>query len=157
MPQLSFAPNGTPVTDVVCDASVVLKWFHDEGEADVEDARRLLGAHRSGSITAWVLDLTFYELGNVLLRALSWPATNAADQLDDLRAICGVLPVTAVELRLAAELAEQHTLTFYDAVYAAAAHSRGSALATADKALLDAGAGESPEAIAARLGISETL
>ena len=145
------------MTDVVCDTSVVLKWFHDEGEPDVEDARRLLAAHRSGSITAWVLDLTFYELGNILLRALSWPASDAADQLDDLRAICGVLPVTAAELRTAAELAEQHTLTFYDAVYAAAALSRGSALATADKALLHAGAGESPEAIAARLGISETL
>lgn len=145
------------MTDLVCDTSVVLKWFHDEGEPDVEDARRLLAAHRSGSITAWVLDLTFYELGNVLLRALSWPATDAADQLDDLRSICGVLPVTAADLRTAAELAERHTLTFYDAVYASAALSRGSALATTDKALLDAGAGESPEAIVARLAISETL
>jgi len=145
------------VTDVVCDTSVVLEWFHDEGERGVEDARRLLAAHRSGSITAWVLDLTFYELGNVLLRALTWSAADTADQLDDLRAICGVLPVTATDLRTAAELAERHTLTFYDAVYAAAALSRGSTLATADKALLHAGAGESPEAIAARLGVSESL
>jgi predicted nucleic acid-binding protein len=145
------------VTNVVCDTSVVVKWFHDEGEPDVQGARRLLAAHRSGSVTAWVLDLTFYEFGNVLLRVLSWPASEAADQLDDLRAICGVVPVTAAELRMAAELAARHTLTFYDAIYAAAALSRGSALATTDKALLHAGAGESPEAITARLGISETL
>ncbi|MHB8470313.1 MAG: type II toxin-antitoxin system VapC family toxin [Gaiellaceae bacterium] len=145
------------MTDVVCDASVVLKWFHDEGEPGAEDARRLLAAHRSASITAWVLDLTFYELGNVLLRALRWPAPDVGDQLDDLRAICSVLALSPSEQRLAAGLAEQHTLTYYDAAYAAAARSRGSVLATADKALLAAGVGESPAAIAARLGITEAL
>jgi predicted nucleic acid-binding protein len=146
-----------PVTDVVCDASIVLKWFHDEGEGDVEDARKLLAAHRSGPLTAWVLDLTFYELGNVLLRALGWRGADVADQLDDLRAICGALTVGAVEHRLAARIAEEHALTFYDAIYAAAARSRGSALATADKALLDAGEGETPGMIAAQLGITELL
>lgn len=145
------------MTDVVCDASVVLKWFHAEGERDVEDARRLLAAHRSGSITAWVIDLTLYELGNVLLRALRWPATQVADQLDDVRAICSVLTLSAVEQRLAAALAEEHALTFYDAAYAAAARSRGSLLATADKALLSAGVGESPAAVIARLGITGAL
>jgi predicted nucleic acid-binding protein len=145
------------VTAVVCDASVVLKWFHDEGEPGVEDARRLLAGHRSGSITAWVLDLTFYELGNVLLRALRWPAADVADQLDDLRAICSVVAVGAAEQRLAAVLAEEHTLTFYDAVYAAVARSRGSVLATADKALLAAGVGESPATIAASVGLSDLL
>jgi predicted nucleic acid-binding protein len=145
------------VTDVVCDASVVLKWFHDEGERDVEDARRLLGAHRSASITAWVLDLTFYELGNVLLRALRWPAAEVADQLDDLRAICSVQVLGAVEQRLAATLAAEHALTFYDAAYVAAARSRGALLATADKALLEVGVGASPASVAAELGIAESL
>jgi predicted nucleic acid-binding protein len=145
------------VTDVVCDASVVLKWFHDEGEAEVEDARRLLAGHRSGSIVAWVLDLTFYELGNVLLRALRWPAADVGDQLDDLRAICSVVAAGAVEQRLAALIAEEHTLTFYDAIYAAVARSRGAVLATADQALLAADIGESPATIANRLGISEVI
>ncbi|MGH3104509.1 MAG: type II toxin-antitoxin system VapC family toxin [Gaiellaceae bacterium] len=145
------------MTDVVCDASIVLKWFHDEGEQEVEEARRLLAAHRSGQLTALILDLTFYEVGNVLLRALRWPAADVAAQLDDVRSICAVLAPGADELRLAAQLAEAHALTFYDAVYAAAAHSRGAALVTADKALLDAGAGESPGVIAARLGITATL
>lgn len=146
-----------PVTDVVCDASVVLKWFHDEGEQGVEEARRVLAAHRAGRLTAWILDLTFYELGNVLLRALGWPAAEVAAQLDDLRAICAVLAPSAGDLRLAGQLAEAYELTFYDAVYAATARSRGAALATADRALLDAGAGEPPGSIAARLGITETL
>jgi predicted nucleic acid-binding protein len=145
------------VTDVVCDASVILKWFHDEGEQEVEESRKLLAAHRAGELTAWILDLTFYELGNVLLRALGWRAAEVAAQLDDLRAICAVLAPSAGDLRLAAELAETHRLTFYDAVYAATARGRGAALATADQALLESGAGEPPGAIAERLGLSETM
>ncbi|MGH7904679.1 MAG: type II toxin-antitoxin system VapC family toxin [Candidatus Dormibacteraceae bacterium] len=140
------------MTDVICDASVVLKWFHDEGEQEVEEARRLLASHRKGMLTTWVLDLTFYELGNILLRALRWPAAEVAAQLDDVRAICAVLVPNATELRLAAQLAEAHALTFYDAAYAAAARSRGAALATADRALLGAGGGEPPGVIAARAG-----
>ena len=145
------------MTDVVCDASIVLKWFHSEGEQVVEDARRLLTAHRAGRLTAWILDLTFYEFGNVLLRALHWSATDVAAQLEDVRAICPVLTPSAAELGLAAQVAEAHSLTFYDAAYVAAARSRGAALATADQAVLDAGAGELPGTIAARLGITETL
>ncbi len=142
-----------PVTDVVCDASVVLKWFHHEGEHEVEEARTLLAAHQTGLLTAWILDLTLYEIGNVLPRALGWPATDVAAQLDDLGAICPVLTSSAAELRLAAHLAEEHALTFYDAAYAAAARSRGAVLATADRALLDAGVGSSPRAVVAGLGL----
>ncbi len=142
-----------PVTDVVCDTSVVLKWFHHEGEQEVDEARALLAAHQVGLLTAWILDLTLYELGNVLLRSLGWPAADVAAQLDDLSAICAALTPSADELRLAAYLAEEHALTFYDAAYAAAARSRGAHLATADRALLDAGVGASPGAISAALGL----
>src|SRR5262245_23655587 len=82
-PRHSFVRSAMPATDVVCDASIVLKWFHEDGEAEVEAARELLDAHRAGRITAWVLDLTFYEVGNVLLRALGWSASEAAAQLED--------------------------------------------------------------------------
>jgi len=58
----------------------------------------------------------------------------------------------ATATRLAAEIAEARGLTFYDSAYAAGARSRGAALATADQALLSAGAGERAGAIAARLG-----
>lgn len=148
--------TATRVTDVVCDASVVLKWLHRDGEDEVEEARMILAAHRSGRLSAWILDLTLYELGNVLLRALRWRAADVAEQLADLRTLCGVLSPVAAELTAAAELAEAHNLTFYDAAYAAVASTRGGALATADGALIAAGAGESPRALAARLGLSET-
>lgn len=142
-----------PVTDVICDTSVVLKWFHHEGEQEVEEARTLLAAHQAGLLTAWILDLTLYELGNVLLRSLGWRAPDVAAQLDDLSAICTALTPSAAELRLAAHLAEEHALTFHDAAYGAAARSRGAALATADRALLEAGVGASPGAIVTGLGL----
>jgi predicted nucleic acid-binding protein len=142
------------VTDVVCDASIVLKWFHEAGEAEVSEARSLLGGHRDGRITAWILDLTLYEVGNVLLRSLGWPAEDVAAQLDDLRAICAPLAPSDHELRLAARLAETYELTFYDAAYAAVAQARGMAFATADAALLDRGTGERAGDIASRLGLA---
>jgi predicted nucleic acid-binding protein len=129
------------MTHIVCDTSVVLKWFHEEGEQEVEEARALLGAHRAGLLTTWVLDLTFYELGNILLRSLGWRAAEVADQLDDLRAICPVLAPGADALRLGAELAEAHAVTFYDALYAATAQLQGAPLATSEEALLASGLG----------------
>ena len=146
-----------PVTDVVCDASIVLKWFHDAGEAEVPEARSLLAGHRDGRITVWILDLTLYEMGNVLLRSLRWPAADVAAQLDDLRTICTPLTPSDHELRFAAGLAEAHELTFYDAAYAAVAQARGMAFATADAALLERGTGERAGEVAKRLGLtSET-
>jgi predicted nucleic acid-binding protein len=142
------------MTDVLCDTSVVLKWFHDEGESEVAEARAILAAHRAGELTAVVLDLTRYELGNVLLRSLRWKATDVADQLDDLGAVCSIATPTEPELRLAAELAETHGLTFYDAAYAGVAGGRGAALATADRHLLGSGLGESSAALATRLGLT---
>ena len=136
------------MSEVVCDTSIVLKWFHEEGEDSVPEARSLLERHRAGQVTAWVIELTFYELGNVLLRSLGWKATDIADQLDDLRTIAPVLEVSAVALRRAAELAEKHELTFYDAVFAAAAEHRDAALVSADAALLASGLATPVDALA---------
>ena len=59
---------GTTAIDVVSDANVALKWFHAEGEEEVEPARALLAGQRERTVSMHVLDLTAYELGNALLR-----------------------------------------------------------------------------------------
>jgi predicted nucleic acid-binding protein len=71
--------------------------------------------------------------------------------LDALSAICPAATATAEELRLAAELAERHDLTLYDAAYAAVAQARDAALATVDRALLQATLGRRPSEIVADL------
>ncbi len=140
------------MTAVLLDTSVVLKWFHEEGEAEVDEARALLAAHESGRIAAYLLDLSLYELGNVLVRSLRWCATDTADQLADLLAICGDPLVHDLSWHTdAASLATLHGLSYYDASFAAAAVAIGAPLVSADKHLLAAGLAESPAALVQRL------
>lgn len=140
------------MTHVLIDTSVLIKWFHDEGEAEVEPSRALRSAHLRGDVEAHMLDLAIYEVGNVLTRALRWSASDVADQLDDLQEILGPpLAMTPTALRDAAMLAEIHALSFYDASWAAAASELGTALVSADHRLSSAGLAESPAQVAARL------
>ena len=138
-----------PAADVLCDASVVLKWFHSEGEEEVEASRALLDLHRSHGMALSVLDLTAYEVGNALLRGVGVGAEKVSAVLDALDVICTRLALTPTELSDAALLAEGHRLTMYDAAYAAAAKARHAELATLDRALLQAGLGRRPSEILA--------
>ena len=136
-----------PPIDVVCDASVVLKWFHEEGEEEVEPSRALLDLHRSHRVALSVLDLTFYEIANALLRGLRARSDDVAIVLDALAEICSQIPVSHAALSEAVKLAERHGLTVYDAAYAAVAIARRAQLATMDRALLEAGLGRRPSEI----------
>ena len=56
---------------LLLDTSVLIKWFHAEGEAELGEARILRSAHVNGDLDVHMIDLALYEIGNVLLRALS--------------------------------------------------------------------------------------
>jgi predicted nucleic acid-binding protein len=134
-----------PAIDVVVDANVALKWFHEAGEDDVAGARALLDRHRDRTIVAHVLDLTLYEVGNALLRGHAHAGPEqVAVVLDALAEICPMLAPEQDELALAAALADAHGLTLYDAAYAAVARRRTMRLATLDRELLEAGLGMRP-------------
>lgn len=74
---------------MLIDSSVLVKWFHREDEAEVEQAEALRLARRNGVIRARMLDLAVYEVGNVLVKVLEWQPRAVADQLDVLRTVCG--------------------------------------------------------------------
>ena len=140
------------MTTLLVDTSVLVKWFHSEGESDLAEARALRQATQVGDVESRVLDLALYEMGNVLLRALGWSASVVADQLEDLVVICGPpLAMAAAWLRQAAELGQRHRLTYYDASWAAAAEALGISLVSVDAQLLTAGLAESPAAVVRRL------
>lgn len=144
------------MTRLLIDTSVLIKWFHTAGEREFESARAILSAHARGDLAAHVIDLAFYEVGNVLVRALGWGADAVIGQLDDLREIVGTpLALSAEHLREAAILASRHTLSFYDASWAAAARGWGIALVSADRRLQEAGLAESPVQTAERLRLGE--
>lgn len=142
------------MTRLLVDTSVVIKWFHEEGESEIAEARAIRDTHLRGDLDAHVLDLAVYEVGNVLGRALRWPAQDIAAQLEDLITIVGS-PIAMARswLRTAAELVEAHRLSYYDASWAASARSLGITLVSADRKLIGAGLAETPSAVAARLNL----
>lgn len=137
--------------DVILDASVVLKWFKSEGETHVDEARAIVAGHARERHRARVLDLTYYELGNVAARRFRWSADHIEQALSALHDICGPgLPLTVEARELAARRAAQHGLSFYDAAYWAVASLLSAPLVTADSELIALGAGEDPAAFASR-------
>lgn len=140
-----------PPIAVVSDASVALKWFHEEGEQDVGPARALVDAYAARTISLSVLDLTAYEIGNALIRGRRLGPEPVGVVLEALSEICPTLHPTVEEQRDAAALAAQSGLTYYDAAYVAVARAREARLATHDTELLQLGFGERPTEILALL------
>ncbi len=140
------------MTALLVDTSILLKWFHEQGEAQVQESRTLLASHVAGELNALILDLAIYEIGNVLLRSLHWDSTAVADQLDDLEVIIGpAIAMTSEWFGHAAHLANAHGLSFYDASWAAAAQKLDVVLVSADKKLISSGLAESPADTVKRL------
>ena len=140
------------MTQVLVDTSVIVKWFHHEGEGELAGARAIRDAHIAGLLDAYILDLALYELGNVLSRSLRWPARDVADQLDDVLEIFGTpLSLSRDDLRNAALLASTHSLTFCDAAWASSAEGLAIPLVSADLQLLASHLAESPAGFAERL------
>ena len=140
------------MTTLLADTSVLIKWFHSEGESGLAEARRLRDATQVGEVQARVIDLALYEMGNVLLGALGWAGSDVAGQLENLVTICGPpLAMTGERLRHAADLGLQPHLTFHEAAWAASARALGIPLVTADALLLRSGLGGSPGALVQRL------
>jgi predicted nucleic acid-binding protein len=143
------------LTSLLVDTSVLIKWFHAEGESELAQARAVRSAHVNGVLRAHILDLAVYEVGNVLVRALRWKASDIADQLDDLLTIVGPpLAMSQPWLRDASHLAQKHALSFYDACWASAASALNISLVSADRGLLRGGLAESPTAVANRLRLT---
>ena len=47
---------------VLCDANVVVKWLHDEPDAETPAAGRIAEASAAGLVALEVLDLTYLEV-----------------------------------------------------------------------------------------------
>jgi predicted nucleic acid-binding protein len=116
---------------LLLDASVLLAAFDSEDHHH-EPARALLEDEEE---TLATLDLARYEVANFAVRA--WhapepvaPLLAAVERLADDG---GVISSTDTLLARAAEIAERHTISVYDAAYAAAADEGGHRLISCDK------------------------
>jgi predicted nucleic acid-binding protein len=119
------------VTTLLLDASILLAAFDPEDEHH-EPARTLLEDEDASLAT---LDLARYEVANVAVRA--WRAPESVGPLlaviERLADDGGVVPSTDTLLTMAAKIAERHTISVYDAAYAAAADGGGHRLVSCDE------------------------
>jgi predicted nucleic acid-binding protein len=119
------------VTTLLLDASALLAAF-DPDDSNHSAARALLEDEDTALAT---LDLARFEVTNVAVRA--WRSPEAVRPLlsaiEQLGGDGGVVPSTAALLSRAAEIAEHHSISVYDAAYAAAAFEGGHQLVSCDK------------------------
>lgn len=119
------------MTTLLLDASALLAAFDPEDDHH-EPARALL---EDDQVTLATLDLARYEVANVAVRA--WRAPESVPSLlaviEKLADDGGVLSSTDTLLARAAEIAERHTISVYDAAYAAAADEGGHRLISCDE------------------------
>lgn len=119
------------MTTLLLDASVLLAAFDPEDGHHVP-ARALL---EDDEVTLATLDLARYEITNVAVRA--WRAPESVAPLlavvERLADDGGVLLSTDTLLTRAAEIAERHTISVYDAAYAAAGDEGGHRLVSCDQ------------------------
>lgn len=119
------------MTTLLLDASVLLAAFDPEDDHH-EPARALLEDEEA---TLATLDLARYEVANVAVRAWRAPGSVAPllAAIERLAGDGGVLASTGALLTQAAELAERHSISVYDAAYAAAADAVGHRLVSCDE------------------------
>lgn len=121
------------MTEIVLDASVVLKWFRADGERHVEPARSLRAAFEAGELIVFAPPLLRLEIVNVAGRRWRWPESallELAGALDEL----GFELIEPDLARVACWTARG--LTAYDAAYVAVAEAGGTQLVTDDDLLV---------------------
>jgi predicted nucleic acid-binding protein len=118
------------LSTLVLDASVILAAF-DLDDSLHKPARALLSA---SAVTLATLDLVRYEVTNVAIRAWRAPklVSPLLEAIERISNDGGVLLSTNTLLASAAKLAEEHTLSAYDAAYVAAATQTGGTLVSCD-------------------------
>jgi predicted nucleic acid-binding protein len=122
---------------IVVDASVVIKWFHEE--EGTKAAEKLQQQIAKGELRAIVPPLLFYEVANVL----TVKADSEIEQVVETLKVLENLPFQVVEvspmvLEEAIRLAHQNHISVYDAIYVALAILSEARLVTADVKLMKA-------------------
>ena len=135
----------------ILDSSVLLA-SEDPDDDNHGDARRLLG----GSDPLATLDLAFYEVTNVAVRA--WRDLSAAHRLRERVAAVaddgGLIRANADLMADATAVADEHGISVYDAAYVVAARLSGGELVSCDlRDLVSQGLARLPRDVpTARLG-----
>jgi len=121
-------------TGLVLDASAVAKWFVEEDES--EEMRRIRDLHINGIVIIYIPSLLFVELSNALRYIGGLTPTDVINAIEALKTLHLKVVSDLEVLDRAIEIAFNHSITVYDAIYVALARATGSKLITYDKELL---------------------
>jgi predicted nucleic acid-binding protein len=126
------------VTEVVLDASVVMKWFRADGERHLEPARSLRAAFEAGELIVFAPPLLRLEIVNVAGRRWRW----SESALVELAVALDELGFELIEPELGrVAYWTARGLTAYDAAYVAVAEADGTRLVTDDDLMVAVAAG----------------
>jgi predicted nucleic acid-binding protein len=134
------------LSTLLLDASVILAAFDSDDELN-RPSQTLLA---DPDVTLTTLDLARYEVANVAVRG--WcelgRVTPLLEAIDRISGDGGVIPSTTTLLSRAATLADEHTISVYDAAYVAAADQAGGTLVSCDiRDLVSKGLASSPAGV----------
>jgi len=116
----------------IVDASIILKWvLEKENEPDHDKAAGLLHTWVSGVVGIAAPGLWTYEVANILGRALPDEADQKMKLLLDLK--IEAVDCSEQMIRQCFTWMKEHQVTFYDAVYLAAAYAIDAVLLTSDE------------------------
>jgi predicted nucleic acid-binding protein len=121
----------------VVDASVLVKWFLHQQEADRDRALALRELHISGRSTIFIPQLALLEILNAVRfapKAKEEDGEMALETLHDLH--LETKPLEVDLLRKANAIAWAYKITIYDALYVALAEQVGYPLITADEVMV---------------------
>ena len=121
----------------VVDASVLVKWFLHQKEADHDRALALRNLHISGRSTIFTPQLALLEVLNAIRfspKAKEEDGETALETLHDLH--LETRPPEFDTLRKANAIAWAYKITIYDALYVALAEQVGYPLITADEVII---------------------
>ncbi len=117
----------------VVDASVILKWFSEDREKDLEKALQIREDFRDRKIDLFAPELLIYEIVNVLLYKEALKDDLILKAIDSIFAMDILIPVNLQIMKDALKLARKHSIPVYDSTYICFAQHSGCYLITADK------------------------
>jgi len=126
------------MSDLVLAASVVVKWFHVDGERNASLARALRERYRAGELRVLAPPLLTLDVLGLAARRWRWDAP----RLERLASALGLLAFELVEPELGVVARwSARGLTAYDAAYLAVAEQCGAPLVSDDDQVVRAAPG----------------
>jgi predicted nucleic acid-binding protein len=119
----------------VADASVILKWFTQAREGELEKALQLRSDFKNGTIELYAPDLLVYEIANVLRYKETIQESLISKAIASIFDMDILIPVNSQIMTNAVKLARKHGITVYDSSYLSLAREAGGILVTADRKL----------------------